>query len=201
MIGRLQGRLLTKQPPRLLVDVGGVGYELEAPMSTCFELPEIGAEVVLVTHLSIREDAHVLFGFLTEAERRLFRDLIRISGVGPKLALAVQSSLTPQALGQCVAQSDVTALTKVPGVGKKTAERLIVELRDKLGGSLDAGGVAVSGLPGRLPVSDAPDDEASSALMALGYKPAEVSRLLKSIDTKDLTSEQIIRLALQGALR
>src|ERR1700746_2983824 len=132
MIGSLRGRIASKTPPQLTVDVGGLGYELEAPMSTFFHLPPVGSEVSLLTHLIVREDAHVLYGFASEEERRLFRSLIKVSGVGPKIALALLSGISASAFAQCVQSQDVTTLTRIPGVGRKTAERLIVEMRDRL---------------------------------------------------------------------
>src|SRR5215470_14424003 len=132
MIGSLRGRIAAKTPPQLTVDVGGLGYELEAPMSTYFSLPAVGEEVHLLTHLVVREDAHILYAFATEAERRLFRSLIKVSGVGPKIALALLSGISVDAFAQCVQNEDVTTLTRIPGVGRKTAERLIVEMRDRL---------------------------------------------------------------------
>jgi Holliday junction DNA helicase RuvA len=133
MIGSVRGRIASKTPPQVMVDVGGVGYELEAPMSTFFHLPAVGAEVSLLTHLVVREDAHVLYAFATEGERRLFRSLIKVSGVGPKIALALLSGISVEAFSRCVVNEDITALTKVPGIGRKTAERLVIEMRDRLG--------------------------------------------------------------------
>src|SRR5215467_4789172 len=138
MIGSLRGRIASKIPPQLTVDVGGLGYELEAPMSTFFHLPAVGEEVRLLTHLVVREDAHVLYAFATEEERRLFRSLIKVSGVGPKIALALLSGISVEAFALCVQNQDVAALTKVPGIGRKTAERLVVEMRDRLGPSRGA---------------------------------------------------------------
>ncbi|HET7757413.1 MAG TPA: Holliday junction branch migration protein RuvA, partial [Steroidobacteraceae bacterium] len=132
MIGAVRGRIASKSPPQLTVEVGGLGYELEAPMSTFLHLPPVGAEVSLLTHLVVREDAHVLYAFATEEERRLFRSLIKVSGVGPKIALALLSGISVAGFAQCVQSEDVATLTRVPGVGRKTAERLIVEMRDRL---------------------------------------------------------------------
>src|ERR1700734_712980 len=174
MIGWVRGRIASKTPPQLMVDVAGVGYELEAPMSTFFHLPAVGAEVSLLTHLVVREDAHVLYAFATEGERRLFRSLIKVSGVGPKIALALLSGISVEAFSRCVVNEDITALTKVPGIGRKTAERLVGEMRDRLGDPVaapdGAGFVAV-------PVSASPESEAYGALVALGYRPAEATRL------------------------
>lgn len=201
MIGRLRGRLLAKQPPVVLVDVGGVGYELEASLSTIAALPETGAEVTLHTHLAIREDAHILYGFSTLAERALFRSLIRVSGVGAKLALLILSGMTVDGFSRCVQDGDSAALTRLPGIGKKTAERLIVELRDRIG-ALDTGGefrpVTAAGSAG--PTGSAVDD-AVAALVALGYRPADAGRMVRSLDTEGLASDEIIRRALQAVVR
>jgi len=195
MIGFLRGRLAAKQPPQLLIDVGGVGYEVEAPMSTFYSLPETGSEVELLTHLVVRDDAHILFGFLTAGERRLFRSLIKVSGVGAKMALGVLSGISASEFAQCVRDSDTTRLTKLPGIGKKTAERLVVEMRDRVDMS-DGNGASLPG--GRMPASASPPDEAFDALVALGYKPKEATRMVAAVDHKDLNSEEIIRQALRG---
>ena len=195
MIGSLRGRLAWKSPPQLQVDVGGVGYELEAPMSTFYTLPAVGQDVLLRTHLVVREDAHVLFGFATEDERRLFRTLLKVSGVGPRMALAVLSGLSVEAFAQCIAAKDVAALTRVPGVGRKTAERLIVEMRDRLealaGSDASAADGTLAGTEG----------EALSALLALGYKSAEAIRLIRAADPATGSTVELIRRALQGAGR
>ena len=198
MIGRLQGEILSKHPPVLLVDVHGVGYEVEAPMSTFYDLPAVGEKATLFTHLAIREDAHVLYGFVREADRSLFRALLRVSGVGGKMALAILSGMTADEFGFCVQSGDVATLTRVPGVGKKTAERLIVEMRDRLD--------PVTKLPGTLSVTaaavaESPLAEATSALVSLGYKPADASRIVKSVAGEDMASEQIIRAALQSVAK
>jgi holliday junction DNA helicase RuvA len=197
MIGSVRGRIASKTPPQLMVDVGGLGYELEAPMSTFFHLPAVGAEVSLLTHLVVREDAHVLYAFATEGERRLFRSLIKVSGVGPKIALALLSGISVEAFSRCVLNEDITALTKVPGIGRKTAERLIVEMRDRLG---EPGVPAVAGVA-PVAVSASPESEAYGALIALGYRPAEATRLLKAAGPGTHSTEDLIRLALQGASR
>ena len=193
MIGFLRGVILRKQPPHLLIDVHGVGYEVEAPMSTFYSLPEAGGEITLFTHLVVREDAQVLFAFGTEAERRFFRSLIRVNGVGPKLALTILSGISVDGFVRCVRENDTAALTRLPGIGKKTAERLVVEMRDRLD---DAG--APAALTG---VAAHPRDEALSALVSLGYKAQEASHMLQGIKETGLTSEELIRRALQGALR
>jgi Holliday junction DNA helicase RuvA len=195
MIGAVRGRIASKTPPQLTVDVGGLGYELEAPMSTFFSLPPVGSEVSLLTHLVVREDAHVLYGFATEDERRLFRSLIRVSGVGPKIALALLSGMSVAAFVSCVQSEDVAALTRVPGVGRKTAERLIVEMRDRLKSPAPAAGAAAA------PLAESPESEAYGALIALGYRPAEATRLLKAVEPGTHTTEELIRRALQGAAR
>jgi Holliday junction DNA helicase RuvA len=199
MIGSVRGRIASKTPPQLTVDVGGLGYELEAPMSTFFHLPAVGEEVSLLTHLVIREDAHVLYAFGTESERRLFRSLIKVSGVGPKIALALLSGISVEAFSRCVVNEDVTALTRVPGIGRKTAERLVVEMRDRLGDPEVPAGVGAAVLPP--PANASPESEAYSALVALGYRPAEATRLLKAIGPGTHTTEELIRRALQGANR
>jgi len=194
MIGSLRGRIASKTPPQLTVDVGGLGYELEAPMSTFFHLPAVGEEVSLLTHLVVREDAHVLYGFATEDERRLFRSLIKVSGVGPRIALALLSGISVSAFAQCVLNEDIGALTRVPGVGRKTAERLIVEMRDRL-----AAPQATPGAPVAAPARA--EGEAYGALVALGYRPAEAARLLKAAGPGTHSTEELIRRALQGAAR
>jgi Holliday junction DNA helicase RuvA len=196
MIGRLRGTLISKQPPSLLVEVGGVGYEVDAPMSTIYDLPATGKEVVLLTHYAVKEDGVALYGFLREAERAMFRNLLKVSGIGAKIALAVLSGVATDELSRLVHAGDVVALTKIPGIGKKTAERMVVELRDRV----DAVGV-------RLPVSvvgeAAPVDpvgEATVALQQLGYKPVEASRLVQKAAAEGDTAEAIIRKALRAAL-
>lgn len=195
MIGRLRGVLVRKEPPTLLVDVGGVGYELEAPMTTFYDLPPVGETVTLHTHLVVREDAHLLYGFARDAQRRQFRALLKVNGVGPRVALAVLSGLTEGDLARCVATEDVARLTQVPGIGRKTAERLIVELRDRL--SAEAGEPHAAAAP--LPETRDPVGEAVSALIALGYKPPEASRLVRGVPGQGLSTEEIIRHALKAA--
>jgi Holliday junction DNA helicase RuvA len=202
LIGRIQGKLLSKQPPELLVDVHGVGYEMEAPMSTFYQLPAVGDDVVLHTHMVVREDAQLLYAFYSTGERKLFRDLIRINGVGPKLGLTILSGISARDFVRAVHDGDAAALTGLPGVGKKTAERLIVELRDKLGDDVgpaaeDTGSTsAVSSSNQPSPVSDA-----VSALTALGYKAQEASRMVRAVDVTGLETEAIIKAALQGAVK
>jgi Holliday junction DNA helicase RuvA len=196
MIGSVHGRIASKTPPQLTVDVGGLGYELEAPMSTFFLLPAVGEQVRLLTHLVVREDAHILYAFATENERRLFRSLIKVSGVGPKIALALLSGISVEAFALCVQNQDIAALTRVPGIGRKTAERLVVEMRDRLGPTADPAGFAVAGTPA---ISN-PEAEAFGALVALGYRPAEATRLLKAAGPGTHSTEELIRRALQGAI-
>ncbi len=202
MIGSLQGRIASKSPPQLTIDVAGVGYELEAPMSTFFHLPAVGHEVRLLTHLVVREDAHVLYGFGSEEERRLFRSLLKVSGVGPKIALALLSGLSVEAFARCVRGEDAAALTRVPGIGRKTAERLIVEMRDRLGGPEGNGAEGTSAQDVSRPPPASPEGEAFDALVAyFGYKPAEATRLLKAAGPGTHSTEELIRRALQGAAR
>ena len=198
MIGWLQGELREKRPPYLLVDVNGVGYELEAPMSTFYQLPALGQRVSLFTHLAIRDDAHVLYGFAREAERALFRSLRKVSGVGAKMALAILSGMSVDEFARCVQEGDSASLVRLPGIGKRTAERLIVEMRDRLDVTAGGfGGSAAAPLPGTVP--GAPPAEAVEALVALGYKPVEASRMVRAVQSQGLSSEEIIRAALKGA--
>lgn len=198
MIGRLHGTLIEKKPPQLLLDVGGVGYEISAPMTTFYELPETGNDITLHTHLAVREDAHVLYGFLREQDRMLFRSLIKVSGVGPKLALAILSGMSADQFAGCVQTGDSSSLTKLPGVGKKTAERLVVEMKDRLKDwqgvtfAMEAAGQPV--MPANAAVKDA-----VSALVSLGYKPQEASRMVSQVEDAALSSEEMIRLALRAA--
>jgi len=222
VIGSLAGVLTLKSPPQLSIEVGGVGYEIEAPMSTFYDLPALGERVRLLTHLVVREDAHVLYGFATEAERRLFRSLLKVAGVGPRTALAILSGMSSAAFTRAVQEQDAAALTRIPGVGRKTAERLIVEMRDRLSAAAaqlvsPAGGASPAGAQA----------EAFSALVALGYKPQEATRMLKAAGAAGnggaagnagvagnagaggsaagsagaLSTEELIRRALQGAVR
>ncbi len=198
MIGRLKGTLVSKQPPWLLVDVNGVGYEVEAPMSSIYDLPATGQEVCLLIHTVVREDAFLLYGFLREAERSLFRNLLKISGVGAKLALAILSGMSAQEFADAVQRNDVSTLIRLPGIGRKTAERLIIEMRDRLGGLEGAG------LPGTAGASAAHGamGEAITALEALGYKPVEASRMARAVpDAAGLEAGEIIRAALKQAVK
>ena len=200
MIGRLSGVLLEKQPPQLLVDVQGVGYELEAPMSTFYQLPATGEAVVLHIHMVVREDAQLLYAFYSLSERQLFRDLIKINGVGPKLALTILSGVTAEEFTRCVMENDAKSLTALPGVGKKTAERLIIELRDRLAKNANAilpGAESITGLK----VEVSPVSDAVSALTSLGYKAQEASQMVRLVSTEGLSTEEIIKAALQSMVK
>jgi Holliday junction DNA helicase RuvA len=197
MIGRLKGTLTSKQPPWLLVDVNGVGYEVEAPMSSIYDLPATGQEVTLLIHTVVREDAFLLYGFLREAERALFRHLLKISGVGAKLALAILSGMSAQEFADAVQRNDVTTLIRLPGIGRKTAERLIIEMRDRLGGLEAASlpGTTASAARGAM-------DEAITALESLGYKPVEATRMARAVpEAAALEAGEIIRAALKQAVK
>lgn len=203
MIGQLRGKIVEKQPPRLVIDVGGVGYELEAPLSTFFSLGSAQGEVTLLTQMVVRDDALLLYGFAGRDERRLFRELIKVSGVGAKLALTVLSGMSVADFVATIEADDADRLTGLPGVGKKTAARLLVEMRDKLSGSDLApamSGPSAAGQPDGGLAGGAVAD-ARHALVALGYKPAEADRLMKGIDTADMDSEALIREALKRAVR
>jgi Holliday junction DNA helicase RuvA len=196
MIGWLRGRLAAKMPPTLVIDVNGVGYECEAPMSTFFGLPDTGAELTLRTHLVVREDAHILYAFATEDERRLFRALLKVSGVGPKIALGVLSGLSVADFLRVIEQEDTAALVRIPGVGRKTAERILIDLRDKTG---DFGAVGAAFVPQALTAGASAHQEATTALVALGYRPQEVVKLLKAAGDDAETTEELIRRALRAA--
>jgi Holliday junction DNA helicase RuvA len=200
MIGSLRGVLVAKQPPEILVDVGGIGYELQVPMTTLFQLPALGQEVALVTHFAVREDAQVLYGFIDVRDRELFRNLVRVSGVGPKLALAILSGMDADSFVRCVQRDDTASLVALPGVGRKTAERLLVEMRDRLKDWLDD-----AAAPAATPAADRPADitaDAEGALVALGYKPAEAARLVAAVNDDSIgDSEELIRRALRSTVR
>jgi Holliday junction DNA helicase RuvA len=197
MIGLLRGKILDKQPPQLLLDVNGVGYEVDAPMTTFYDLPDVGAEVMLFTHLAVREDAHTLYGFAKRTDRDLFRNLLKVNGVGARLALTILSGMETRAFITCVQAGDASALVKLPGIGKKTAERLIIELRDRLELPAEAATAAATApAPAASPVEDA-----VSALVGLGYKPQDASRMVRSLETANLSSEEIIRSALQAVVQ
>jgi len=199
MIGRLKGRIAEKQPPMLLLDVNGVGYEIEAPMSTFYQLPAVEQECTLFTHLVVREDAWHLCGFATQMERRMFRDLIKVNGVGAKLALAILSGMGAEEFARCIQEEDSSALVRLPGVGKKTAERLIIEMRDRLK-DWETGGMVLQSVVSGEPVANQPKNEAISALIALGYKPQEASKMVSAVANQGGRSEDIIKAALRSAV-
>ncbi|GAL31428.1 Holliday junction branch migration protein RuvA [Vibrio maritimus] len=203
MIGRLRGTLIEKQPPELLIEVGGVGYEVQMPMSCFYELPEIGQEAIIYTHFVVREDAQLLYGFNTVRERALFREVIKANGVGPKLGLGILSGMSASQFVSCVEREDISTLVKLPGVGKKTAERLVVEMKDRLKGwgagdlftpATDAAPVDSVGAM----TADNAEEEAVSALLALGYKPTQASKVVSQVAKPDMTSEALIREALRA---
>lgn len=196
MIGRLRGTLISKQPPSLLIEVGGVGYDVDAPMSTIYDLPATGKEVTLLIHYAVREDGVSLYGFLREPDRAMFRHLLKVSGIGAKIALAVLSGVSTDDLSRLVHAGDVVALTKIPGIGKKTAERMVVELRDRV----DAVGVRLPSTHTGDAMPADPVAEATVALQQLGYKPVEASRLVQKVAADGDTAEAIIRKALRAAL-
>ena len=205
MIGRLKGIVIEKHPPHLLLDVSGVGYEVEAPMSLFYRLPEAGEEAIVYTHFVVREDAQLLYGFCDKQERELFRTLIKVNGVGPKLGLTILSGIAASEFVRCVYNNDTSSLVKLPGVGKKTAERLVVELKDKLA----KWQVSVSDTQGLVgtPLEDSVlqratdiEQEAVSALVALGYKPQDASKVVARVMQEDISSEELIRLALRSML-
>lgn len=201
MIGFIRGKLIAKAPPQLLLDVHGVGYEVEAPMTTFYDLPTLGEDLLLFTHLVIREDAHILFAFSTEADRMMFRALIKVNGVGPKLALTILSGQNAEEFCYCIHNNDVQALVSLPGVGKKTAERLIIEMRDRLPPMLASVSSNQEMPANNQLLKPHPKQEAISALCALGYKPQVASHMVESISPNDKSCEEIIKLALQVAVR
>ncbi|TRW98537.1 Holliday junction branch migration protein RuvA [Candidatus Methylobacter oryzae] len=202
MIGFLRGKLVLKAPPSLVLDVNGVGYEVEAPMTTFYNLPAIGAEIMLHTHLVVREDAHILFGFSTDADRSMFRTLIKVNGVGPKLALTILSGQSAEEFHRCIHNNDTQALVRLPGVGKKTAERLVIEMRDRLPDLVDlVDSVGSPLMSGTAPSLNSPKQEAISALCSLGYKPIDASKMVQNVNAEGKSCEDIIRLALQGTIR
>ena len=194
MIGSLRGRLSSKQAPQIVIECGGVGYEVETPMSTFLELPELGTDLFIYTHLLVREDAQILYGFSTEDERLMFRTLLKVNRVGAKLALGILSAMSTNDFRRCVELEDTTAMSKIPGIGKKTAERLIIEMRDRIDAAAPGGGKTAS-----LTVAASARNEAVDALVALGYKPKEVHTLIAKLDIEDKSAADIIRLALKQA--
>lgn len=198
MIGQLRGVLLEKQPPLLLIDVQGVGYEIDAPMSTFDRLPPVGTEVIIFTHLVVREDAHLLYGFASREERALFRTLLKVNGVGPRLALTVLSAMTPQMFVDAVLNNNTASLVAIPGIGKKTAERLVIEIRDKLD---DWQPVSMSPLPmNEKSERHSTLQDAISALVSLGYKQQEANRMVAKIDDGQANAQVLIRLALRETI-
>jgi Holliday junction DNA helicase RuvA len=199
MIGLLRGKLLIKQPPDLMLDVNGVGYEVQASMTTFYDLPELHAEVTLYTHFVVREDAQLLYGFSSQTERELFRHLLKVNGVGPKMALAIVSGMNPIEFNQVIHAADIVRLSRIPGVGKKTAERLVIELRDRLPkADGQAAGASAHATPAMPSVSAS--DEAVNALLALGYKPVQASQMIAAYEDKGLSVEDMIRQALRASL-
>ena len=194
MIGSLRGRLSSKQAPQIVIECGGVGYEVETPMSTFLDLPEPGTDLFIYTHLLVREDAQILYGFSTEDERLMFRTLLKVNRVGAKLALGILSAMSTNDFRRCVELEDTTAMSKIPGIGKKTAERLIIEMRDRIDAAAPGGGKSAP-----LTVAASARNEAVDALVALGYKPKEVHTLIAKLDIEDKSAEDIIRLALKQA--
>jgi Holliday junction DNA helicase RuvA len=192
MIGSLRGRLMSKQATQIVVECSGVGYEVDTPMSTFLDLPEPGSDLFLYTHLLVREDAQILYGFSSEDERLMFRTLLKVNRVGAKMALGILSAMTTNDFRRCVELEDTTTLSKIPGVGKKTAERLIIEMRDRIDAAAPGGGKAAP-----LTVEASARNEAVDALVALGYKPKEVNKLIANLDIEDKSAEDIIRLALR----
>lgn len=201
MIGRLQGIILDKQPPSILIDVQGVGYELEASMSTFYHLPECGETITLHTHLVVREDAQLLYGFYSLTERQMFRNLIKISGVGPKLALTILSGMSAEDFSRCIMEADSKSLTRLPGVGKKTAERLVIELKDRLEKDDSVKLPGVSGTTSNIERQANPVNDAVSALISLGYKAQQASQMIRDLDVEGKSTEEIIRTALQGGAK
>lgn len=192
MIGSLRGRLMSKLAPQIVVECDGVGYEVETPMSTFLELPASGSDLFLFTHLLVREDAQILYGFSTEDERLMFRSLLKVNRVGAKMALGILSAMTTNEFRRCVEREDTTTMSKIPGVGKKTAERLIIEMRDRIDAAAPRGGSAAP-----LSSEATARNEAVDALVSLGYKSKEVNKLISKLDTDDKSAEDIIRLALR----
>ncbi len=201
MIGRLNGILLEKTPPFILIDVNGVGYECQAPMNTIYHLPEVGQPTILHTHLSVSENAHTLFAFFSLEERKLFRELIKVNGVGPKLALGVLSAMSAVEFVQNIRRGEAATLVKIPGVGKKTAERLIIEMKDRLKDwAIDSSENAETNASSQVSSINANTQEAISALVALGYKPTDASKAISKIEDNGLPSAKLIRLALKNMM-
>ncbi|MDX1536417.1 Holliday junction branch migration protein RuvA [Arsukibacterium sp.] len=205
MIGRLQGVLLEKQAPDILLDVAGVGYEVQLPLTSFYQLPEPGSETTIYTHFVVREDAQLLYGFISRTERSLFRQLIKANGVGPKLALTILSGMTAQQFVHCVLHDDITTLVKLPGVGKKTAERLVIEMRDRLkdwgtGATPVTDKLTLVGEEAIFAPPASAEQDALSALMALGYSQAQAGKAVKLVKRADMSSEQLIMAALKSMI-
>ncbi|MDA0147225.1 Holliday junction branch migration protein RuvA [Vibrio sp. LaRot3] len=203
MIGRLRGILLEKQPPELLIEVNGIGYEVQMPMSCFYELPNVGEEAIIYTHFVVREDAQLLYGFNTVKERALFREVIKANGVGPKLGLGILSGMTASQFVASVEREDISTLVKLPGVGKKTAERLVVEMKDRLKGW--SAGDLFTPFTDAAPIDSVPqatntnaEEEAISALLALGYKPTQASKVIAQVLQPDMSAEELIKHALKS---
>jgi len=197
MIGRIRGELLEKTPPQILLEAAGVGYELEVPMPTFYDLPACGASVTLHVHMLVREDAQLLYGFASLAERSLFRALLKVNGVGARVALAILSGISAQEFASCINNNDITALTRIPGIGKKTAERLVVEMKDKLPSSSQSSSAQLSTSMSQTSI-EAPRTEAINALVSLGYKAADATKLVNHTRLQDASVEEYIRAALQS---
>lgn len=206
MIGFLRGKLAQKQPPLLVIDVNGVGYEVEAPMSTFYQLEKTDEPVTILTHMHVREDAMLLFGFATESERVLFKTLLKVNGVGAKMALGILSAMSVNEFCTAVERDDITTLTRIPGVGKKTAERLLIEMRDRLKAVVEAGliryqstaGGDLFSAPAASPASNKVQQSACDALVALGYKAPQAEKMVQGVFDESLTLEEVIKRALQG---
>ncbi len=203
MIGRLKGILAEKRAPQVLIDCNGVGYEADVSMTTYYQLPEAGEPISIWTHLLVKEDSHSLIGFTTEQERKLFRQLIRVNGVGPKMALTILSGINDREFAICVMQDDVTTLTRLPGVGKKTAERLIIEMRDKVENLLEAPHVAIDSSDRAINARRSSKSEALEALQSLGYKPGDAENMIRQAEKgadQELSATSLIRKALQASV-
>ncbi len=201
MISRLQGILIGKIPPTILVDVGGVGYEVDIPMTTLYDLPQVGKTITLYTHLAIREDAHQLFGFLTEADRRLFRELIKVNGIGGRTALGILSGMNALDLIECIRSENLVLLCKIPGIGKKTAERLVIEMRDRLKTwNQQPTGADITRITTDGNSPETSKDEAIAALIALGYRPNDAQKSVEKCYNDGVSSEDLIRQALKNML-
>ncbi|MBU76373.1 Holliday junction branch migration protein RuvA [Pseudoalteromonas sp. MEBiC 03607] len=206
MIGRLNGLLVEKQPPEILIEVSGVGYEVQMPMTCFYDLPAVGEQAIIYTHFVVREDAQLLFGFNNKTERALFRELLKANGVGPKLGLAILSGMSAQQFVTCVNNEDATTLVKLPGVGKKTAERLVLEMKDRLknwGNDLFtpfSDNAVIEPASNNTLVANNAADDAVSALEALGYKLPQAQKAVKAVNKPDMTTEVLIKEALKSML-